>query len=228
MFEASTILIALFLICQMDESSSDAIRVACIGDSLTFGHGLKNREQDCYPAQLAGKLGSRWKVKGFGVSGATLIQSGTRPYRDQPLCDDATRFEPDVVVLMLGTNDTNPQTWPAFHGDFRDDYLTLIGSFRDENPNTLLIVCLPPPLFRDRGKQYDTDRILVKEVIPQIREVARQTDAQVVDLYSKLENESERFSDGVHPDERGAEIMAEEIAITVRSLPIRAQRTERP
>src|SRR4051812_40315304 len=50
------------------------VRVACVGDSITFGSGIPDREHNAYPAQLANLLGDRYEVRNFGVSGATLLK----------------------------------------------------------------------------------------------------------------------------------------------------------
>src|SRR6185369_4858677 len=81
----------------------EKVRVACIGDSITFGHGIKDRDHDSYPARLATLLGDRYEVRNFGVSGATIIKRGTRPYDQQPACSDALKFKPQVAVIVLGT-----------------------------------------------------------------------------------------------------------------------------
>jgi acyl-CoA thioesterase-1 len=187
------------------------IRIACVGDSITWGYGIKDREHDSYPAQLAAMLGKKWDVRNFGVNGATALKKGTRPYNEQQAFRDALSFEPDVVVIKLGTNDTNAKSWPAHKEEFLSDYLDLIRSFAELKTKPRIYLCRPVPLFRDRGKDYDTDKILVEEVIPKINEAAKQTKLSVIDLYAPSEGKAELFPDGVHPDATGAGIMAREI-----------------
>jgi sialate O-acetylesterase len=187
------------------------VRVACVGDSITYGFGFADRERDSYPSRLADLLGKGYEVRGFGVNGATLLKSGTRPYWTQDAYHDALAFRPAIVLIQLGTNDTNPQTWPAHGKDFVNDYTALIESFRQIDANVRIFVCLPPPLFRDRGKEYDTDAILSREILPQIREVARGCDAAVVDVNAAVAAKSALFPDGVHPNAEGARLIAEAV-----------------
>lgn len=56
------------------------IKVACVGNSVTYGYGIENRETNCYPAQLQQMLGDAYEVENFGHSGATLLNKGYRPY----------------------------------------------------------------------------------------------------------------------------------------------------
>lgn len=184
------------------------LRVACIGDSITYGHGLKNRERECYPARLAEQLGDGFDVRSFGVNGATLLARGTRPYVDQTAYRDALAFKPQVVVIMLGTNDTNQKTWPDHKSDFASDYFKLIKAFRDVDKSARIWICLPVPLFRDRGKPWDTDAILHDEVIPKIKEVSRKADVELIDLNSKFAKSQSLLPDGIHPNADGAERMA--------------------
>jgi lysophospholipase L1-like esterase len=190
---------------------SEPIRVACVGDSITWGYGIKDREHNSYPAQLAALLGKKWDVRNFGVNGATALRKGTRPYNEQQAFHDALSFEPDVVVIKLGTNDTNAKSWPQHKNEFLSDYLDLIRNFRNLKTKPRIYLCRPVPLFRDRGKEYDTDKILVEEVIPKINEAAKETNLPLIDLYAPFEGKSELFPDGVHPDATGAGIMACEI-----------------
>ena len=55
------------------------IKVACAGNSITFGYTLQNRETESYPAQLQQMLGDKYTVGNFGKSGATLLNKGHRP-----------------------------------------------------------------------------------------------------------------------------------------------------
>lgn len=70
-------LIALLLLAA---PQAEKTRVACVGDSITYGAGIADRDRDSYPAQLASMLGDKWVVKNFGHSGATLLKNGDLPY----------------------------------------------------------------------------------------------------------------------------------------------------
>ena len=58
---------------------SEPIRVACVGDSITFGYGIKDRDKMSYPAQLGKRLGNKYEVRNFGVNGHTLLSKGNAP-----------------------------------------------------------------------------------------------------------------------------------------------------
>jgi lysophospholipase L1-like esterase len=195
------------------------IRVACIGDSITFGFGIKDREHDSYPARLSALLGDKWEVRNFGVGSATALKQGGRPYMHEQAYRDALAFKPDVVLVQLGTNDTNEKDWPKHKREFTADYLNLVESFARLESKPRIYLCRPVPLFRDRRKKYDNDKVLKEEVIPRINDVARRKHLPVIDLYSSFEDKAALFFDGVHPNKKGAQIMAEVIFAKVIGRP---------
>jgi sialate O-acetylesterase len=187
-------------------------RVACVGDSITFGHTISDREHKSYPAQLTKLLGPSAEVRNFGVNGATALKHGTRPYADQQAYRDALAFKPQFAVIMLGTNDTNKKSWSDYHDDFTSDYLAIINDLSVANPDAQFWLCTPPPLFRDRGAAWDTDAILKEQIVPKINEIARRKKCNLIDGYTLFADKSADFADGVHPNAASAEILARAIA----------------
>ena len=61
-----------------------AVKVACIGNSVTYGYGHANAAATSYPSQLQQLLGEEYEVRNFGHSGATLLSKGHRPYIKLP------------------------------------------------------------------------------------------------------------------------------------------------
>ena len=59
-------------------SQKTAVKAACIGNSITYGAFIANRDQNSYPAQLQAYLGD--EVRNYGVSGRTLLTQGDYPY----------------------------------------------------------------------------------------------------------------------------------------------------
>ena len=98
--------------------AAEKIKVACVGNSITYGYTLDNRERDAYPSQLQRLLGDSYIVGNFGKSGATLLEKGHRPYVKQEEYQQALQFAADIVVIHLGINDTDPRNWPDFRRRF--------------------------------------------------------------------------------------------------------------
>ena len=104
-------------------------RIACVGDSITYGLSISNRSSNSYPAQLAEMLGNQWSVRNFGVSGATLLQKGDNPYLKTLGFNLAHEFKPNIVVILLVTNDSKPVNW-QYKSHYINDYITLINIFK--------------------------------------------------------------------------------------------------
>jgi len=184
---------------------SEPIRVACVGDSITFGAGIQDRSQNSYPAQLGKLLGEKWRVRNFGVSGATLLKKGNKPYDQQQAFLDALALRPHVVIIKLGTNDTKPPNW-QFKDNFEEDYVDLINEFAELPSHPTIWICLPLPVYsNDWGIR---DAVIRTEIIPAIRTIARAQYVPVIDLYHPFRKQMHLFPDNVHPNAQGAFLMA--------------------
>ena len=121
------------------------LRVACLGNSITYGTALPDPQTQCYPAVLQQLLGDGYKVENFGHAGAAVLIRGHHPYTQTQEYAAALAFRPDIAVIHLGVNDTDPRSWPNFHEDFTADYLHIIAQLRVVNPDVrILIVRLSP------------------------------------------------------------------------------------
>lgn len=205
------LLVFLFLLAGATQAECQTIKVACVGNSVTFGAGLENREKDSYPSQLQDMLGDRYDVVNFGHNGATLLNKGFRPYTQQEAYKKAIRYAADMVIIHLGLNDTDPRAWPNYRDDFLKDYLSLIDSFKAANTNTKIFICRMTPIF-DRHKRfisgtrdwYWMEQELIDQ-LPMLRNV------ELIDLYTSLHNRPDLFADALHPNKEGATIIATNI-----------------
>jgi len=181
------------------------IRIACIGNSITYGSGIENRETNSYPAVLGRMLGARFEVRNFGVSGATLLKKGNMPYWSLPEMNAVADYKPDVVIVKLGSNDTKPENW-AYKKEFGRDYKDFLAHFLALPGKPKIFACLPVPVYQTQwGINDDT---LFKEVIPLIEKSAQETHVPIIDLYDALSNRPELFPDKVHPNAEGAALIA--------------------
>jgi lysophospholipase L1-like esterase len=189
-------------------SIEGTIRVACIGNSITYGYNIDDRENNSYPVQLDRLLPSRWDVENFGVSGATMLKKGDKPYWQESEFTRALAFKPHVVVIKLGTNDTKPQNW-VYNSQFEDDYCAMIEQFKALDTHPRIWICLPVPAYDVRWGISAT--IITGEVIPAIHHVAEREDVPVIDLYAPFSGKEALFPDKIHPNAEGAGIIAREV-----------------
>jgi len=186
--------------------------VACVGDSITYGAGIPDRLHNSYPAQLEGILqeyDTAWEVRNFGVSGATLLHDGDRPYIRESAYLDAQASDPDVVIIKLGTNDSKPHNW-VHKDEFIADYGRMIDVFRSLPGGPDVWICKPVPAFRVNFSIRPD--VIRDEILPLVEQVAREKDVPVIDLYTALLDGGHLFPDGIHPNAEGAGVMARAIA----------------
>jgi len=188
------------------------LRVACVGDSITEGYRLSNPSVQSYPAQLATLVADGVDVKNFGLRAKTVIKESDQSYWDAEVYKQSLAYNPEVVVIMLGTNDMK-DTYYAKRTDIIDDYTALIESYKALHSKPIIYICLPTPSYRNI--QGITDKSIVDVLIPMIKKVAIQNNVSVIDMHTLLSNKKELFPDTLHPNVEGARIMAEHVYQTI-------------
>lgn len=196
--------------------SQNPIKVACIGNSITYGAGIANRVENCYPAQLQKMLGNAFRVQNFGVSGATLLMLGDKPYWKEAAFRDALDYKPDLAIIKLGTNDTKSYNWDLYGQYFKDDYKRLIQRLRLANPAIKILICLPVPVFGDNFNIRES--VMTQEIQPLVREIATVENIPIVDLFKPMLGKSEWFPDKIHPNADGAKAIAQLVYDRLKEL----------
>lgn len=198
-------------------AKTEKIKVACIGDSITYGINLPDRNTQSYPVLLQEALGDGYDVQNFGVSAYCVLKDSKRPYWDRDEYKASLEFAPDIVVIMLGTNDIKTENWEAVERNnyvagknyFKYDYCDLIATYKAVNPDAEIYVCTPPPIYLDENDPERPPLVLEFEGVPLIKEVAEATDSVLIDVFPALDDKAELFEDKLHPNPEGAKIIAD-------------------
>lgn len=188
--------------------AKDAIRVACIGNSITYGDRIVNRMHDSYPAVLGRRLGTGYNVKNFGICGCTLMNKGDHPYMETWAWKAALTFNPDIVIIKLGTNDSKSFNW-QHKADFKKDLQAMLDTLEALPSHPQIYLCYPSKAYLTGSRINDS--IIADGIIPLIRQVARKNNLPVIDIYSAMDGKPKLFPDNVHPNEKGAAIIARTI-----------------
>jgi lysophospholipase L1-like esterase len=200
---------------QVTAAPDEKIRVACVGDSITFGAGIKDRRRNAYPVQLGRLLGANdWEVRNFGVSARTMLKKGDHPIWKEKAYAAAKEFKPHVVIIKLGTNDSKPHNW-KHKDEFAADTAAMVEDFRSLESKPVIFLCRPVPAFPARWGI--TDKVITEEVIPLIDKVAKEKETELIDLYKALKGQDKLFPDKIHPNAKGAAVMAKTIAAALKS-----------
>ena len=189
-------------------------KVACVGNSVTYGYGHKNPQETSYPAQLQKLLGDGYEVRNFGHSGATLLSKGHRPYVNLPEYAEALEWKPDIIVIHLGLNDTDPRNWPNYRDEFFTDYTTIIDSFLKVHPdsNAKIYICRMSPIFHWHRRFKSGTRDWYWQIQDKITEIKEYNkDIELIDLSRYLYNRPDLMPDALHPNPEGAGIIARQV-----------------
>lgn len=182
------------------------IKVACVGDSITEGYGIKDGRT--YPVQLQTLLGDGYDVENYGISGRTLLKKGDRPYWKEKKYEEVRAWQPNIVVIKLGTNDSKPQNW-QYKSKFKKDYVALVKSFQKLPSHPKVYICKPMPAYH--ANFSISPQVIKEEMLPLVEDVAEKTHAQVIDLYTPMLGHDDLAPDGIHPTAEGDAILAQEV-----------------
>lgn len=211
----SLALLAAMLVSPLFQVIAGKQKVACVGNSITYGYLVENRETNSYPAQLARMLGDAYDVVNFGKSRSTLVHNGHFPYFDQPEYTSSVEFAPDIVVIHLGINDTDPRNWPNTRDNFVADYLRLVKSYYDRNHDVRVIIANLSPLLAKHPRFKSGTWIWRQEIrdvishMPQLIKELGVKRCELIDFGALLRDYERLLPDGIHPNVQGATIMAE-------------------
>lgn len=186
---------------------SGAIKVATVGDSLTYGYGLENREHDAYPSILSDLLGSHYQVHNFGLSGRSLQSTADYPYFKEKNAKLSLESQADIVIIMIGSNDSRGPYWNRER--FTNEYRAMVKNYlaMESQPDIYLVV--PPFVPTSRfGLNNQIVKEDLQEIIPMI---GREYNLTVINIYPLTEGQSAYYSDGLHLTPLGNQVIAREI-----------------
>lgn len=195
----------------MKIAKDNQIRVACVGDSITYGCMVRNRRKNNYPAVLSRLLGKNYCVNNYAYTNRTAIKSGDYPLVKEKVYKQSLDFKPNIVLILLGSNDSKENNWNedqfiADYGEMLDRYLSI-----ESSPKVYLLI--PPPVFEVRGKVLYRLRksVIENEIIPAVKRIAESNGIDCIDLYKVFEGKKELFSDGIHPNAKGSRLLAQSV-----------------
>ena len=189
-----------------------AIKVACIGDSITAGSGSITN----YPTRLGKLLGTNYVVTDYGVSGTTMLKDGDYPYWNTASFTNSQNAAPNIVVIMLGTNDSKPQNW-AHSAEFLSDYEAMIAIYTNL-PSHPTVYINTPPTVSNTGNYGITDPVVTGQVTPLVEQAAQAMNCHLTDVNAATKGMPQNFPDNVHPNDTGAELIAEAVSFTLTGV----------
>jgi lysophospholipase L1-like esterase len=194
--------------------SAQQVKLACVGNSITYGYGFSDPANQSYPGQLQALLGtSAWTVGNFGSSGRTMLKGGGYSYWDDRKYMEALRFAPQYVMIELGTNDSKRWLWDWLGSQFKADYKAMVSSFVENrhSPNPEIWIGL---LIPGENQEWDIYHTYIRDKVnPEIKAIALEMGLGLIDLYAPFDGHWPEYylTDGVHPSVQGAGVIAEKV-----------------
>ncbi len=199
------------------EVQNGQIKVACVGDSITYGHGVTPWYKNNYPAVLQELLGDGYNVQNFGVSGTTAHSTGDQPYIETKVYKESINYNADILIFMLGSNDSKPYNWTDAE-TFKKEYLAILDTYITDENSPKIYLGIPAKAFYDDENQtsgptnYDIQDDIVKKIGNVIKEIAAERGYKYIDIYELASQHPEWFAkDNIHPNSDGAKSIAENI-----------------
>ncbi|PKQ37756.1 MAG: hypothetical protein CVT59_05665 [Actinobacteria bacterium HGW-Actinobacteria-1] len=194
------------------DQARDLIRVACVGDSITRGTFVWRRKRQAYPVQLQAMLGERFFVRNFGVNANAAQRSADVSYWESDAFAKSSDFEPDIVLIMLGTNDSRGDNWKGVDS-FAADYRELVAHYQSLKSSPRVWLLTPPALFRvgrSAKVRYGMDESAIREMSDAIKHLAQELGCGMIDINEATAGRPDAFKfDGVHPGGQGARLIAQ-------------------
>lgn len=207
-----TLFLLLVLFSSAYAKENNTIKIACIGNSITYGANISNREKNCYPAQLEAYLGEGYEVRNFGVNASTALAKGNHPYKDTDAYKEVFSYQPEILFVKLGTNDTKAENW-KYKSEFRTDYQALIDRFQQMDSHPRIILLTPVRCFLPITPTAINEDAIAKEVIPMIEQLAWENQLEIIDLHHLFSDKCEQYllPDQLHPSSIGAGMIAKKL-----------------
>ena len=195
------------------EPDMSKTRVACVGDSITYGCLVEGRKKNNYPKKLGELLGDAYQVENFGLTNRTVCNFGDNPYRLDKVkeYDRSLKFNSDIVVFMMGTNDSKAKNWKTKE-DFYSEYDNLLKLYRTSGAKVYL--CTPAAAYGLKGEEYgygirEDNLITIRQIV---KDYANEYSLGLIDIAEATKNHKELFAmDGIHPNAKGAKLLADTI-----------------
>lgn len=201
------------MVCKNEEPKEGKIKVACIGDSITYGHGIKDWAKNNYPVVLQNLLGNGYHVQSFGVSGRCVQDNSDQPYRALQQYQDSLAYNADIIVFMMGSNDTKPENWVGEEA-FKAALIDLLDDYTQNEKKPQIYICTTPSCFFMEDFEGELTSFDLRPAYADIAagitsEVSTELGYPVIDIHTLTAENPQWFeTDGVHPNNDGAAAIA--------------------
>ena len=176
--------------------------IACIGDSITFGAGVRGKKEETWEYFLNELLSETYQVLNYGLSARTLQDEGDYPYKADKFYTESKKGKIDTFLIMLGTNDAKPHNWNEER--YKSELVSFVNEYKKRGE---VLLMTPPSCFEDEKSgivPFDIDKKTIDGPIQRIIfETGKECKVPVIDLHEYTKDHPEWFADGIHPNKEG-------------------------
>ena len=190
-------------------SNFEGIKVACVGDSLTYGTTLLNRRVESYPSRLAKLLGNDFDVLNLGFPGHALSKKSEKCIFNTPVFEILENYAPDYVLLLIGTNDARLKNHTT-DDDFATNYKQMISNIINLPSAPKLIAMTCPMAYAEESQKFtDFSGEILARLVQVQRAILNLQKISYIDLYNVTQERIALYSDDkLHFNAKGAKFLA--------------------
>ena len=189
--------------------AQNIVKVACIGNGVTFGIGVENREKNNFPQQLQYLLGENYKVTNFGVVNAPLLNTGNAGYVKTEAFKKSQAILPDIVFLELGLDEIKSMD-TVLVSNITNTIESFVDSYLKLSSHPRVVILLPLPIFLNDSSLLNNS-VIKNKIIPKIQKIAYEKNLEVLDLFSMFIDKEDLFLDKVHPSSLGGTLISKRL-----------------
>ena len=185
------------------------VNIACIGNGVTYGIGIENREKNNFPQQLQYLLGTKYKVTNFGVVNAPVLSNGLNGYTQTAEFKKSKTINPDIIFIELGLDEINSSD-TAFISNFTNTVESVIQPYAILPSRPRIVLLLPLPIFLKDSSLFNNS-VIKNKIIPKIQKIAFEKNLEVLDLFSMFIDKQDLFLDKLHPSSLGGTLISKRL-----------------
>ena len=202
-------LLLIGLICSGSIFAQKVVNIACIGNGVTHGVGVENREKNNFPQQLQYLLGSSYKVTNFGVVNAPVLSNGVNGYNKTAAFKKSQTGNPNIVFVELGLDEIKSSD-TAFISNFTITLEGIIQSYANLSSRPRIVLLLPLPIFLN-DRSLLNNSVIKNKIIPKIQKIAFEKNLELLDLFSMFIDKQDLFLDKIHPSSLGGTLISKRL-----------------
>ncbi|MSP07577.1 MAG: G-D-S-L family lipolytic protein, partial [Chitinophagaceae bacterium] len=185
------------------------VNIACIGNGVTYGIGVENREKNNFPQQLQYLLGANYKVTNFGAVNAPVLSNGVNGYNKTAAFKKSQTGNPNIVFVELGLDEIKT-TDTAILSNFTITLEGIIQSYANLSSRPRIVLLLPLPIFLNDSSLLNNS-VIKNKIIPKIQKIAFEKNLELLDLFSMFIDKQDLFLDKIHPSSLGGTLISKRL-----------------